>query len=187
MAEQDDPLVPLRQIGSIEVYKGWLQVDTLLFPLPSGELWKYDKVTLNPSGRGVAILPFDADKNVILCRQYRPAVDEVLLELIQGGVDDDEDLAKAAARELKEESGYEGTLKLMLQDAIPLAGSVNHRMSVYYATNCKQVCAPQHAETERLEIVKMPWYKLIGEVIGKKHKDALLCLAVMQYALNKGK
>ena len=53
-----------------------------------------------------AIVPLDADGNVILVRQYRLPAREALLEIPAGGADDSEGTEDAAQRELREETGY---------------------------------------------------------------------------------
>jgi ADP-ribose pyrophosphatase len=54
----------------------------------------------------VAIVPMlDAD-TVLLIRQYRPAVDEDLLEIPAGTIEEGENPDATAARELEEEIGY---------------------------------------------------------------------------------
>jgi len=53
-----------------------------------------------------AIVPIDADGNVILVRQYRLPAREALLEIPAGGVDERESSENAAQRELREETGY---------------------------------------------------------------------------------
>ncbi|MDO8615984.1 MAG: NUDIX hydrolase [Dehalococcoidia bacterium] len=54
----------------------------------------------------VAIVPVDAEGNVVLVRQYRLAAGDALLEVPAGIVDEGEDVAAAAQRELQEEAGY---------------------------------------------------------------------------------
>jgi ADP-ribose pyrophosphatase len=54
----------------------------------------------------VAIVPVDAEDNVLLVRQYRYALGKELLEVPAGGVDGDEDPEEAVRREMQEETGY---------------------------------------------------------------------------------
>ena len=53
----------------------------------------------------VAIVPIDAEDNVLLVRQYRYAPDKELLEIPAGGVDGDESPEEAVRREMQEETG----------------------------------------------------------------------------------
>ncbi len=54
-----------------------------------------------------AIIPVDEDGKIILVRQYRGAIDDLLLEIPAGGRDSlEEDFLVCAARELEEEIGY---------------------------------------------------------------------------------
>jgi ADP-ribose pyrophosphatase len=47
------------------------------------------------------------DNQVVFVRQFRQAVGDFTLELPAGHIEDDEDLALAATREVREETGYE--------------------------------------------------------------------------------
>ena len=57
-------------------------------------------------GEVAAIVPINADGNVVLVRQYRLPAQEALLEIPAGGVDEGERVEDAAQRELREETGY---------------------------------------------------------------------------------
>ena len=54
----------------------------------------------------MVIVPFDSWGNVILVRQYRKAVEKILLEVPAGGIDGGEVPEAAAGRELMEETGF---------------------------------------------------------------------------------
>src|SRR4249920_1115621 len=57
-----------------------------------------------------AVLPLTPDDRVILVRQFRPAVRQVMTEIPAGLLDvDGEDALTAAGRELLEETGYRHT------------------------------------------------------------------------------
>ena len=56
----------------------------------------------------VNIIPLTAEGKVVLVNQYRFGMEKSSLEIPGGMADDGEDPKKAAIRELKEETGYEG-------------------------------------------------------------------------------
>ena len=68
----------------------------------------FDNTFTNDKGAS-AIIPVDEDGKIILVRQYRGAIDDLLLEIPAGGRDSlEEDFLVCAARELEEEIGYRG-------------------------------------------------------------------------------
>ncbi|MFZ2188154.1 MAG: NUDIX hydrolase [Candidatus Moraniibacteriota bacterium] len=56
----------------------------------------------------VLIVAEDNDEKIIVVRQYRRGVDEILYELPAGWIDKKETVVQAAERELREETGFQG-------------------------------------------------------------------------------
>lgn len=54
----------------------------------------------------VVVLPITDEKKTVLVRQYRSPANDLLLEVPAGKTEPGEDIAKAVARELEEETGY---------------------------------------------------------------------------------
>ena len=75
---------------------------------PDGE--PFERFIVHHPG-AVAIVPVDADRRVTLVRQYRAAVDRMVLEAPAGTCDVDGEPPEATARrELAEEAGLRGRL-----------------------------------------------------------------------------
>jgi ADP-ribose pyrophosphatase len=80
----------------------WFSVEELTVMTKRGEELYY-KIHSPPA---VIILPVTLDGNFIVVRQFRPALGRMTLEFPAGGVDEGENPATAADRELREEAGY---------------------------------------------------------------------------------
>jgi len=85
---------------------------TARFISPEGEVFERD-IVRHPGA--VSVVPIDADGRVVMVRQYRPALDDLLLEIPAGKRDvADEPPEVTAQRELAEEIGMRaGDLQLL--------------------------------------------------------------------------
>lgn len=72
--------------------------------LPSGQQYEYTRL-VGP-GVGVAVIGFNAAGEILLEREYRHGVGEVIWQLPGGLIKDGEDLIVGGLRELEEETGF---------------------------------------------------------------------------------
>ena len=103
----------------------------------------------------VAIIAIDADNNVILEKQYREAIGEVLLEVPAGGIEPGESPAAAVRRELREEAGLLPKKIKRLTGYYLAPGYTTEFMYLYLATDL--VAKPLTAEdTDEIELIRIP-------------------------------
>jgi len=103
----------------------------------------------------VVVLPVIDDKEVVLLKQYRPAVGEWLLEAPAGSIEPGESPEETAARELTEETGYRpGRLERVAEGYVS-PGYTTEYMYFYIAWN-PEPGKPSPEEGEILDVVRIP-------------------------------
>ena len=144
-----------RVLSSKSVYRGrivQLRVDRV--EEPGGVVAERDVVGHIGSVVVLAILP---DGRVLLVQQYRHAVQQTLWELVAGGIEKGETPRRAAARELREETGYRaGTLKALL-DFYPSPGVMSERMFLVEARSLR----PAQASLDPDEVISVGAFSLL--------------------------
>ncbi len=104
----------------------------------------------------VAMIPLDEDGKLLLVRQYRKAVEQVLLELPAGSVEDGETPEEAVKREMIEETGYEPQIIRLVTDLYPSPGISTEIMHMYFVSDLKgdgQATEPaDEIEVERVDV-----------------------------------
>jgi ADP-ribose pyrophosphatase len=151
------------------VYKGHnirLRVDNVV--MPSGR--ETVREVIEHDG-AVVIIPVDEDKNVLLVRQFRYAVNKELLELPAGGIDPGETPAQAAFREMQEETGYApGRLQNLggFYSAPGYAGEFLHLFLAEELTPARLIAE----DTEEIKLVRMPLEEAVGLIKSGEIQDA---------------
>ncbi len=167
---------PERTLHSERIYDGKiinLRVDTV--ELPSGG--KTRREIVEHAGC-TAIVALDAENNVLLVRQYRKAVERMLLEIPAGGIESGEKPPDGARRELEEETGFSAAKWEELSFFYTSPGFCTEQMYLYLATELKPM-KRNADEDENIELVRVPLKKtpeLIasGEVCDAKSIAGLL-------------
>lgn len=101
-------------------------------------------------GVAVAMVPQRPDGRFIFIRQFRKAMERVCFEVVAGNCDPGEKPAVSAARELKEETGYEVESLEMLGSIFPSVGYCTERIDIYFAKVAEQG-ATSFDEDENIE------------------------------------
>ena len=106
------------------------------------------------------VLPLDGD-DVILCRNWRPAIGAWLLELPGGGIEPGESPLEAARRELREEAGFTAGAITPLGAYRSVQGFSDFKLHYHLATGLAPA-AQALDEFERVEVVRLPFAELLA-------------------------
>ncbi|MBI4790194.1 MAG: NUDIX hydrolase [Chloroflexi bacterium] len=107
-------------------------------------------------GGAVVIVPLDEQNRVVMVRQYRSAAARELLEIPAGTLEEGEDPALCAARELKEETGYQAAQWEPLGYFYSSPGFSTEKMYLFAARQLTLAeAAPDDDEVIQVELVPL--------------------------------
>nr|HMN74173.1 NUDIX hydrolase [Rhodoblastus sp.] len=105
----------------------------------------------------VQVVAIDADENLVVVRQYRHGAGRVTLEIPSGCVDaDDADPIAAAARELREETGYAAERLTHVGTITNNPANQTNRIFIVLAENARRVAGQSLDESEEIAVELMP-------------------------------
>ncbi len=144
--EQGSPRFEM--VGEEVVCRGWvITLTRATFLDPDGTRFERD-VVRHPGA--VAVVAVTDGGSVVLVRQYRPALDQWLLEIPAGTCDvEGEGELAVARRELAEEVGYAAARLTLLTRCAITPGFCDERSSVYLATGLTPVPLDRQGIEER--------------------------------------
>ncbi len=120
------------------------------YVLPTGVEWIYD---ISNSNGAACCLALTEDNQVILCRQFRPGPEKMLLEMPGGWIEKWDSPEKTIAKELLEETGYKWDIEFVwttLDDAYSNMIRYN-----FVIRNCRKIQEPEYEEYEHGEVIFM--------------------------------
>lgn len=159
------------------VYRGRIVVlDVDRVRLPNGTVCELELVR-HPGA--AAIVPVDADGEVVLVRQYRYAAGGWLHEVPAGTLDGDEPPERCAARELEEETGLRAGRLEPLGWIWTTPGFTDEKIWLYLATDLTPARQSLDAD-EVLAVERMPLARAIEMAAGGGIRDAKSICALLR-------
>ena len=104
----------------------------------------------------INVVALTGDDEVVLVAQYRHGLDTVTLEIPGGVVDAGEDPAQAAARELREETGYTGGEPQLIGTVHPNPAIQDNAATTWLIEGVRATAEPEPDEGEHIEVLTVP-------------------------------
>jgi ADP-ribose pyrophosphatase len=146
------------------------------YKLPNGAIKK--AYVGKPSGYvvGLALTP---ENNVVVCREYRPGPDAIMMDMPTGMVEEGEDPVLAMGRELLEETGYAGEIVHVNTTLVgPWSAQRRH---TFVITGCKKVSDQDLDDDEFIEVREIPLQEFAKIVLAGETTNS----PAFFFALNK--
>ena len=135
------------------------------------------------SGGAIMVAVTD-DGKVLMERQYRKALEQVLYELPAGKADPGEEPEVTAVRELKEETGYTAEEVKHLVSFYPTCGYSNEYLHIYI---CRGLTKGETSwdDTECMDIMEIDAEELLSMIMSNEIKDSKTIIGIL-YAKQAG-
>lgn len=167
---------------SERIYEGKIvnfRVDTVELPNR-----KYTKREIIEHENAVCIIPLVSDTEVLMIKQYRNAVDKVLLEFPAGLIDADEEPKEAALRELSEETGTTAQQIDYLFETYSSPGFTNEKVSFFIARNLTEQILPPD-DDEFIEVCRLSIDDLIAKLDNLELEDSKAVIGALYLARSR--
>jgi|SRR5690625_434358 len=119
-----------KTIYTEQIYNGKvvnLRIDEV--SLPNGQTSKRE--LLSHQG-AAAVIPVTKDNKIVFVKQYRKAVEQILIEIPAGLIDEGEQPKETAVRELEEETGYTTNNLDFVTSFYTTPGYTDEQMYIYF-------------------------------------------------------
>jgi ADP-ribose pyrophosphatase len=176
-------MIPYKRLKRDLIQKGRIidfYSDTI--ELEGGKQTNFDFI--NHKGAS-AMIPVDADGNILMVRQYRNAVDQYTLEIPAGGLNPGEDNRTCAIRECEEETGFKAGKVYHLIDVYTTVAFSNEKIGIYYTTDI----TPSKQNLDEDEFVSFEKHSvedLTNMILNGEIKDAKTIAGILAYKAKVG-
>jgi ADP-ribose pyrophosphatase len=128
------------------------------------------------AGDWVNVVALTPESEVVLVRQFRHGTRDFTIEIPGGMIDREETPARAASRELREESGYAGEEPVLLGVVTPNPAFLNNRCHTYLIENCRRIGELDLDHGEDIEVLLHPVHEIPGIIAdGGIHHALVIC------------
>ncbi len=173
-----------RQIGKTEIKKtAVMTVNEITSVSPDGEEGKYI-VTDAPDW---VIVVAEKDENFLMVRQWRHGENNLSIEFPGGVIERGEEPVVAAARELKEETGFVAGKLVPLGKMNPNPALMSNHVHFFAASDLKSSGAQSLDDDEYVDYMEIPKKEVFLNMASPEYQHALMASALLRYAVHNKK
>lgn len=168
------PITPWKVVES-SYFRPRFRLDKIEFP--NG---KFLDATIFEFRAWANVIALTKNNEVVLIKQYRHGVEQVLWEIPGGVVEDGEDPLEGVKRELVEETGYTAAEFIQVGALYPNPAIQTNTMYCYLALNAEKVAIQNLDDGEDIEVHLVPLDELIAMTRRGDFPHALQVAALFQ-------
>lgn len=149
-----------------------LRVDTVEVPNKG-----YQKREIVEHNGVVAVIAITEDNKIILIKQYRKSIEDVVLEIPAGKLELNENPRECAMREFRQKTGYSAENFKLIHKFYPSVGFSNQMMFIYLASKiqkCEDKSEDQQLAVEELDFDEVYKMVLNNEILDGKTSIGVL-------------
>lgn len=167
----------------------WLSFETIDYLDPNGKKRSWETVSRkNCPGAVLMIAELLPSHRLILIRQYRPPAGSMVLEFPAGLIDPGESPESAALRELREETGFKGTIRRILPrsyNSPGLTGEFIYPVLMEIQENEQARTETDFDDSEFIETLLIPKNELLDLIEKENANGTAIDAKVIAYALGQ--
>ncbi len=168
---------PWKTISSRKVYSNpWMSVREDQVIRPDGQNGIYGVIDTRTATGVVALTP---EHEVYLVGQYRYPTDVYSWEIVQGGVDEDEDPLTACKRELQEEAGLIAETWTPIGGEIHLSNCISSEKGYLFVAEGLSETEASPDGTEVLQLKKLPLREAVRMAVSGEIVDAVSIIGLL--------
>lgn len=149
-----------------------LRVDTVEVPNKG-----YQKREIVEHNGFVAVVAITEDNKIILLKQYRKSIEDVVLEIPGGKLELNENPRECAIREFRKKTGYDAESFKLIYKFYPSVGFSNQKVFIYLAKKLEK--HEDKKEDQQLVIEEIDFDEVYKMVLNNEIVDAKTSLGVL--------
>lgn len=180
----DDKNLTWKQIEKKEIAKTVVMtMNEIISVSPEGEKGKY----IVNDAPDWAIIIAEKDDNFLMVKQWRHGENALSIEFPGGVIEKDEEPLKAAARELKEETGFIAGNLVYLGKMNPNPALMSNHVHFFAASDLQSTGQQNLDDDEYVDYMEIPKAEVYRNMTNPEYQHALMASALLKYTVYKGK